>query len=125
MKNFNNLPADMTGYIVPESEYLVFSTSTSDAGSFIENLKQAWKYIALTGLPDSGYKHAGTHELTIYRPEINPFSKDIYIPVIKAAIKEVQDGESKFKIHNSVADSLERAINLVGGVEEFIRHDDT
>lgn len=81
--SLENLPAGITGKLIPEAEYAVFTTPTSNAENFIENLKLTWTYIALMWLPDSGYKHTGTHELTMYCPERDAFSKDIYIPVSK------------------------------------------
>ena len=83
MDSLESLPVGMKGKLIPSDEYAVFTTPASNAENFIENLILTWKYIALMWLPDSEYKHTGTHELTVYCPERDVFSKDIYIPIRK------------------------------------------
>lgn len=74
---------DLTYRIVPEAEYAIFTTPCSDNFNMISMLKKTWKYIALKWLPESDYQHAGTHEIISFCPERDPFSKEIYIPIIK------------------------------------------
>ena len=76
-------PQGITYRVAPEGEYAVFTTPRSDNFNMISMLKKTWKYIALKWLPESSYQHAGTHEIISYCPQVDEYSKDIYIPIIE------------------------------------------
>lgn len=83
VSSFDNLPPDIIGKIVPEGCYAKFTSPPASKFNFISVLQKTWSYVELKWLPDSDYKHAGTHEIITYCPERDRFSKDLYIPIVK------------------------------------------
>ena len=85
VSSFENLPAQMSGKLLPANEYAVFTYK----GAITPALGQLFQSIFKEWLPESGFVQAGPYDLERYDhrflgPE-NPDSEfDILIPVIKA-----------------------------------------
>lgn len=74
----------------PEMEYAVFTTPKASEENFTQSIQQTWVEIFSKWFPDSGYEHNGKVEFELYDERC--YGKDnkqidIYIPVVKKAVK--------------------------------------
>lgn len=86
VKSFENMPESVITKIVPEAEYVVFSTPKADTYTFVSTIHRTWRFIYQQWFPYSEFEPAGTHEFETYCEDSRTYSEDIYIPVIHRKI---------------------------------------
>lgn len=79
--DFKEINGECVKMTVPAARYAVFRTPPADTHTFVRNIHMTWGYIYNFWLPQTGFRHTGTHEFEIYCEESRTFSEEIWIPI--------------------------------------------
>ncbi|MGF7056808.1 helix-turn-helix domain-containing protein [Brassicibacter mesophilus] len=84
VKTADYIPASMTLHRLEPSLYAVFKT----IGPITESVQKAWDYIYTIWLPESNYKHVGTHDIEYYYCYQGELIADLYVPIISKSFSK-------------------------------------
>lgn len=87
VKTTEHVPEDMVVYKLEPALYAVFGT----IGPITESVQKTWGYIYSVWLEESGYKHAGCHDIEYYYYKQGELVADLYIPVYEKS-HDIIDG---------------------------------